>query len=236
FVSPYTDKWAKTHKDLRLWGDSHSLVSGRSGLWHREGDTFLHLSVVQPGGVLYGVTLFEFSGNELRRALAAKRATYSGDSWLLEDIRETRFAGDAVTNASATTRVWQSELTPRSLNFLVNEPNELALRSLDDYSRYLNAQGLDAAPFRLAFWQKCLQPLAVFSLVLVALSFVFGPLRSSTMGFRVFTGIVVGIAFQFAQNLLGPASLIYGFPPLLAVLLPIGVCTVGGLLMLSRSG
>ncbi|MGB5324327.1 MAG: LPS export ABC transporter permease LptG [Pseudomonadales bacterium] len=236
FVAPSTDNWAKTHKDLRLWGESRSLVSGRSGLWHREGETFMHFSVVQPGGVLYGVTLFEFRGAEMRRAIAARRATYSASGWLLEDVRETQFAADHLTNSSANTQLWQSELTPRALNFLANEPDELALRSLADYSRYLLAQGLDAMPFRLAFWQKSLQPLAVFSLVLIALSFVFGPLRSATMGYRVFIGIVVGIAFQFAQNLLGPASLIYGFPPLLAVLAPIGLCAGGGLVMLARSG
>lgn len=236
FVAPTTDKWAKTHKDLRLWGESRSLVSGRSGLWHREGDTFMHFSVVQPGGVLYGVTMFEFDGSALRRARVARRATFSGASWLLEDVRETRFEAQGIENGSANTERWESELTPAALNFLVNEPDELALRSLDDYSRYLEQQGLDAAPFRLAFWQKILQPVAVLSLVLVALSFVFGPLRSATMGFRIFIGIVVGIAFQFAQNLLGPASLIYGFPPLLAVAVPIAVCAGGGMLMLARSG
>ena len=40
-------------------------------------------------------------------------------------------------------------------------------------------------------------------LVLVAISFYFGPLRSVTMGFRVFIGIIVGLLFKYAQDLLG---------------------------------
>lgn len=235
FVAPETDKWAKTHKDLQLWGSSHSLVSGRTGLWHREGNTFMHFNVVQPGGVLYGVTLFEFEQGELRRARTATRATYHNRQWLLEEVRDTEFHGEEIVTATAQTVSWDSEITPSSLAFLVNEPSELAMRSLVEYSRYLQQQGLDSGPYRLAFWQKSLQPAAVFSLVMIALSFVFGPLRSATMGFRVFVGIVVGIAFQFAQNLLGPASLIYGFPPLFAVLMPILLCAVAGFFMLQRA-
>jgi len=235
YVAPVTDKWAKTHKDLRMWGSAVSLVTGRAGLWHREGDTFMHFNVVQPGGVLYGVTIFEFERSELQRARAARRATYQNQQWLLEDVRDTVFGQAEITTAVSKVDYWQNELTPVSLAFLVNEPSELAMQSLRDYSRYLMAQGLDAGPYQLAFWQKCMQPAAVFSLVLIALSFVFGPLRSATMGFRVFIGIVVGITFQFAQNLLGPASLIYGFPPLLAVLLPIALCAVAGTVMLQRA-
>ncbi|MBT8149624.1 MAG: LPS export ABC transporter permease LptG [Pseudomonadales bacterium] len=235
YIAPVTDKWAKTHKDLRMWGSSVSLVSGRTGLWHREGDTFMHFNVVQPGGVLYGVTIFEFERSKLQRARAARRATYQNQQWLLEDVRDTVFGQAEIVTATSKVEYWQNELTPSSLAFLVNEPSELAMQSLLDYSQYLSAQGLDTGPYQLAFWQKCLQPLAVFSLVLIALSFVFGPLRSATMGFRVFIGIVVGITFQFAQNLLGPASLIYGFPPLLAVLLPIALCALAGVMMLQHA-
>ncbi|MDA7686539.1 LPS export ABC transporter permease LptG [Pseudomonadales bacterium] len=235
FVAPTTDRWAKTHKDLKLWGSTHSMVSGRTGLWHREGDTFMHFSVVQPGGVLYGITLFEFSDGELSRARTATRATYQKDQWLLEDVKDTEFNQSAIRTRELTTLIWNSTLTPASLAFLVNEPSELAMQSLVYYSDYLQEQGLDAGPYQLAFWQKCLQPVAIFGLVLIALSFVFGPLRSATMGFRVFVGIVVGIAFQFTQNLLGPASLIYGFSPLLAVLIPILLCVFAGILMLNKA-
>ena len=52
------------------------------------------------------------------------------------------------------------------------------------------------------------------------------------MGYRIFVGVIVGIAFQFSQNLLGPSSIIYGFQPLLAVAAPILVCMlIGGILL-----
>ena len=35
------------------------------------------------------------------------------------------------------------------------------------------------------------------------MSFVFGPLRSVSMGLRLFTGVVTGVVFMILQNLMG---------------------------------
>ena len=55
------------------------------------------------------------------------------------------------------------------------------------------------------------------------------------MGFRIFAGVVVGITFRTSQDLLGPASLVFGFAPLYAALAPIAVCLIAGFLMLGRA-
>lgn len=65
--------------------------------------------------------------------------------------------------------------------------------------------------------------------MILALSFVFGPLREATMGFRVFIALAVGLLFTIAQRLLEPASLLLGLDPLFAVLLPIALCAAVGL-------
>jgi len=87
----------------------------------------------------------------------------------------------------------------------------------------------------MAFWKKILQPLTTAVLVLVAISFVFGPLRSVTMGFRVFSGVIVGLIFKYAQDLLGPSSLVFGFNPIYATLIPVFVCLVVGIYLLRRA-
>ena len=91
YVSPFTDQWAKSHKDLSTSGMDRSLVAG-GGLWHREGDTFMHFNVVQPGGVLYGVTTFEFDAEgDLLSSSFARRASYQSDGWLMEGVRKSVF-------------------------------------------------------------------------------------------------------------------------------------------------
>ncbi len=53
-------------------------------------------------------------------------------------------------------------------------------------------------------------------MMLMALSFIFGPLRSVSMGVRVVTGISFGFLFYVLDQIFGPLSLVYGLPPILA--------------------
>jgi lipopolysaccharide export system permease protein len=100
---------------------------------------------------------------------------------------------------------------------------------------FLKNQHIKNAEYSLSFWQKLLKPLATASLVLVAISFIFGPLRSVTTGQRIFSGVVFGVLFELIQRLLGPSSLVFGFSPLFAVLLPITLCICIGIYLLRRA-
>ena len=57
-------------------------------------------------------------------------------------------------------------------------------------------------------------------MLIMALSFIFGPLRSVTMGARVLMGILTGFAFFIADRVFGPVALIYQLPPVVGALLP----------------
>ena len=121
------------------------------------------------------------------------------------------------------------------LTILAVEPGQLRVEDLYRFSRYLQQQGLDSDDYELALWRKVLQPFAIGGLVLVAISVIFGPLREGTMGFRMFAGVLGGIVFSTSQDLMGPASLVFGFPPVYAALVPILICVLAGILLLSRA-
>ena len=114
-------------------------------------------------------------------------------------------------------------------------PESLPVRELRSYAAYLESEGLRAGDYWLAFWNKVLQPAVIFSLLLIAVAFVFGPLRESTTGFRVFSGVLVGVVFQMSLKLLGPSSLVFGFSPFWAVATPVLICLTVGLLLLRRA-
>ncbi|WP_369602204.1 LPS export ABC transporter permease LptG [Hahella sp. SMD15-11] len=233
YVAPFTERVAKTYKSLAR-GEAET-ISSSTGLWHREGNTFMHFNAVQPKGVLLGVQLFEFDETgRLQKAVEARRALFQGDHWLLYDVRETQLGAQQTTVSRHATRPWQSELAPDVLGVLVLDPDYLSIRGLSTYIGYLSEQGLNADRYQLSFWNKVLRPLATAVLVLVAISFIFGPLRSVTMGFRVFCGILVGLVFKYMQDMLGPASVVYGFHPALAVALPILISAIAATLLFRR--
>ncbi|MFT5580761.1 MAG: lipopolysaccharide export system permease protein [Paraglaciecola psychrophila] len=232
FVAPHTETIAQGDRAIALRSDS-SIVS-RDGLWHREGNDFMHFNVVQASGVLYGVSIYSYDAQrQLRSTLYAQRAIFQADHWLLEDYsRSTLSALDVgsgvVAQQTGLSTSWDTALSPALLNILVLDPIDLSIKGLWDYSKYLDGQGLNSGRYKLAFWEKVLQPLATVSLVLIAVSFVFGPLREVTMGFRIFVGVLFGVVFRTGQDLLTPASLVYGFSPIYASLIPIVICLLIG--------
>ncbi|MRI34581.1 LPS export ABC transporter permease LptG [Endozoicomonas sp. OPT23] len=233
YVAPMTEQIAETRKAIAR--STNGEYSGE-GVWHREGNEYMYFNAVEPNGVLYGVSRFVFDDNKkLIESSFAKRAIYQQDHWILEDVTSSRKVGDRIISSSATTMPWETSLTTTLLKVVVVRPDALSISGLHTYTEYLKEQGLDTGEYSLAFWTKALQPLSVFSLVLVGISFVFGPLRSVSMGFRIFSGVITGVAFMIIQNLLGPSSLVFGFPPLISVMLPVMICIFVGWLLLWRA-
>jgi lipopolysaccharide export system permease protein len=235
YVAPATENTAQANRSLAQGGGDAQ--SAKHGLWHRQGDEFIHINSVQPNGTLYGVTRYRF--DDQRHMLSssfAKRAKFAEDHWQLSDVTTTLFHDKRTEVVAAPTERWDVALSPQLLSTVVMAPESLSITGLWGYIHYLADQGLNNGRYWLAFWVKVLQPLVTAALVLMAISFIFGPLRSVTLGQRVFTGVLVGFTFRIAQDLLGPSSLVFGFSPLFAVLVPAGVCALAGVWLLRRAG
>ncbi len=233
FVAPITDQIAESNRAIAR-GDSQ-VEDSDVGLWSRDGDEFMHFNAVQSNGKLFGVSRYLYDEDgKLLRSSQADLAIYTNGSWVEENVRETIFLPDSVNTKTYETRPWDTRLTPQLLNVLVLQEESLSIRDLYTYADFREQQGLPTQKYWLVFWEKVLQPFATISLVLIAVSFIFGPLRQVTTGFRVFTGVMVGVAFRTSQTILGPSSLVFGFSPLIAVAIPIIICAIAGVWVLAR--
>ena len=86
------------------------------------------------------------------------------------------------------------------------DPDALSISGLHNYVKYLKSSGQDAGRYQLNMWSKIFQPLSVAVMMLMALSFIFGPLRSVPMGVRVVTGISFGFVFYVLDQIFWPAD------------------------------
>jgi lipopolysaccharide export system permease protein len=235
YVAPWSENLAQSGRALAQ--SAGKAQSSRHGLWHRQGHEYTHVNAVQPNGLLLGVTRYEFDDNRhLLQSSFAQRGIYRGDYWELENVSITDFGNCQTSVRQEPKVIWSVELTPQVLDTVIMEPDALSISGLWWYIHYLADQGLSNKSYWLAFWSKIFQPLVTAALVLMAISFIFGPLRSVTLGQRIFTGVIIGFALRIFQDLLGPSSLVFGFSPLLAVLAPALLCAVAGVLLLRRAG
>ncbi|WP_346839188.1 LPS export ABC transporter permease LptG [Microbulbifer sp. SAOS-129_SWC] len=234
FVIPVTNQHAENGKAMAL-GEMQGRGLGQ-GLWLQDGGEFVHFNAALPSGELFGVTRYRFDNQrELKRVEFSERGHFTGHHWVLENNRATTFSDDHASSEVETSRVWNSDFSPDLFALIVPLPEDLSPRSLWSYGHFLDRKEQDSSRYWLQFWKKLLQPLTIASLVMVAISFIFGPLREVTTGLRVFTGVIVGIVFQTLQDMLGPSSVVFGFPPLVAVLAPILLCFAIGWWLLRRA-
>lgn len=243
FVAPGLEMHAEVTRAI-VRGEEQ-LVS-RSGYWLRDGRRYLHANAIGADGELLGLTVYLFSEELLPEAnLVADSAAWQGVSnggnrWRLNNVRQLEFRQGADFGLLAGAQALDSmdlvlELSPALMDVLVMDPQNMPVSDLYRYAGYFRGQQQDAGQYYLAFWKKVLQPLTTVSLVLVAISFIFGPLRSATMGSRLFTAICFGLGFVLLQRMLGIATLVYQSDPLTAVVLPILLSAGLGAYLLRRA-
>ena len=241
WVAPATEALAEAHKARILRGSGG--VEFKGGYWYREGSLTMHVEALDDNGDLLGVRQYWLNDRgRLSLTREAARAEYlggadAGADWLLHDGLETHLSDDRLRAQPFSELLWRGQIDPGLISErLLVDARRLSLLDLRRQIGYLQREGLDATAQLIAFWSKCLQPAALFGLVLLALASVLGPLRDVGIGVRISVGIVVGLSFKYLQDLFAPMAVVYELAPPLAVAAPIALCWAIAILGLRRVG
>ncbi|WP_416886707.1 LPS export ABC transporter permease LptG [Marinospirillum sp.] len=230
---------AESYRWEKRTGQQMASVSSARDLWLKEERQFYRIQVARDDGQLLGVTIYQLDANwQLSERITAARADWQEQEgrWVLRDVQRLRLDPEQLQQERLPSLVWPVPIAPEFVALQAFDPRDLPPTRLWHYAHYLEARGQPSGFYWLALWQKLLLPITVFAVVLLGASFTFGPLRSVPAGTRVFHGILIGLSVKFAQDLLGPAALLWGFPPILAVLIPAGFCAAWGGWQIYRTG
>ncbi len=222
--------WGQRQSDqLKLAARSNNVAMARySGLWAREGDTFLNavdgqerMESGQRVLELRDVRLYQVGeGGRVRSLTRAGMAVHDADGWRLEQVRRVDFEGDVARERTAASQAWESELDANALAAGVTRPRNLSAADLQASIEYRRRNGLDARDYEDTYWSRWFYPLNVLALCLAAVPFAFGSLRSGGMGKRLFLGIVFALGFMLLQMQFGRLAGAFRFDYRIAYALP----------------
>lgn len=218
--APQAQKMARDLRAFSLSGGS--IVSVRSGVWARDVNDFIFIGKINDNK-LYGLNMWRFDSNKsLQNILFAEEVDYDKDNqWIMKNVQITDMRDEVVIAKQTLPEYrWTTSLAPDKLAVVTVKPEELSLSGLYDYVSYLKASEQDASRYDLALWRKITQPFSIAVMMLMALSFIFGPLRSVTMGARILSGVIAGFTFYISSEFFGPLSLVYGIPPVFGAVAP----------------
>ena len=193
--------------------------------WHLDNNGNLQTAVHANGG--------KYTGREPIDVTSDKPSEQYRYEWQLNDMVELSInQGFESSQAVSPSDTLSLPFAPESVYLLTRKAEDLSLTQLYEHRQFMQEQGKRSLDHEVAFWQKLLSPLSILSLVIVACSFVFGSLRTHSLGLRIVVALLFGLLFSYIQDLVGFISLATGFSPMLMVLLPIiGSAALGGYLI-----
>ncbi len=227
----------KAARDLRAFATSGgAIMSVRTGVWARDANDFIFIGKVEDSKI-YGMNMWRYDDDKrLESVVYAAEVEYVSDNtWTMKDVQLTEMVDEVeISKQSLAEYSWTTSLAPDKLAVVTVKPEELSLGGLYDYVTYLKASEQDPSRYELAFWRKVTQPFSIAVMMLMALSFIFGPLRSVTMGARILSGVIAGFTFYISSEFFGPLSLVYNIPPVFGAVMPSIVFLTVALLLLRR--
>ncbi len=233
-VVPATEKYAQQMKTFAISGGQ--AVETPYGTWVRNDNEFIQIGALQSDGSINNVTRYLFDDQlNLQEVTIAKKATKNEAGWLLEDVYGTKFTKDR-TEVIEKGQQQISKLLDLDV-VEISSVRHLERLSIMDLHKAIEAgktSELDVQEHQLAFWKKICQPFAILVMIYLAIPFVFGPLRSSSMGLKVVAAILVGISFHMLNSTFAPLTAVVGMPPFLAVFLPSIIFFLIGTFMVLR--
>ncbi len=240
-ISPPSERLAQQTR-LKARGSQISVRDFRSGVWVRDivkdekgavsAFRFINVRQVSPDVGTRGWRIMEFDRDyRLRSTVTAESGTFvPGVGWELTDAIETRvpqLSSDASLAADARTQVtkqpkmlWRTELKPDIFSVLLVQPERMAGWDLVQYIRHLAENRQQTERYEIAFWGKVFYPWAVLVMMALALPFAYLHVRAGGVSFKIFTGVMIGVAFYGMNKLFAHIGLLNTWPPLIVSALP----------------
>jgi len=235
YVAPPLAQFAKREKTTSKLADVS--FAGSSGAWVKEGSLILRVQSGEVDQAFGGVTLFELDGpNRLRSIQRADRISVANPGqWQLQNVASTRFAPDHVFSEVLKQVSMRSSINADFLGLAATDPGLLTLRALAAYIEHLRRNNLDTVVYEIGFWSRIARFFAVIVVSLMALPFVFGPLRTTGAGTRTVIGAMLGVVFFLVTRTIENGGQLFGLNPVLVGWLPTAAVALGTLVAIART-
>lgn len=234
YVAPPLAQFAKREKTTSKLADVS--FAGSSGAWVKDGNLILRVQTGEVDQAFGGVSLFQLSGNRLLSVERAERISVANrGEWQLQNVETTRFAEGHVDSELVNQVTMRSAVNPDFLGLAATDPQLLTLRGLKTYIDHLRRNSLETSVYEIGYWSRIARLAAVIIVSLLAIPFVFGPLRTTGAGTRTVIGVLLGVVFFVITGTIENSGRLFDLDPVLVGWLPTGVIGLCTLIAISRT-
>jgi lipopolysaccharide export system permease protein len=193
-----------------------------TGLWVKDGRSFINIRQVTLDAKLLGVRIYKFNDNSaLESVTDAEDARFVPPGhWLLSKVVRTVLVGETSHVEREASSEWESAVNPELLTVLMVAPERMSMFGLVNYTQHLADNHQKTERYEVAIWKKLFYPLAALVMVALALPFGYSQNRISSGSLKMFAGVMMGIFFYALNGLFSNLGVINSWPPLASATLP----------------
>lgn len=230
-VTPFSEKMAQR---LRIKATESVIAQDfRSGLWVKDGNSFVNVEEVMPDAGLVNIHIYEFDKSfKLRSISNAESGQFKEDYWDLKGVTKTIFEKDTVKATAFPEANWRSLLRPELLNVLLVLPEKMSAWNLYSYIDHLSANKQKTTRYEVALWTKMVYPLACLVMIILALPFGFIQQRASGASTKIFIGLMLGVLYQILNRVFVHLGLLNDWTPWFSAVMPTVLFLIAGMVML----
>lgn len=236
-ITPISEKMAQRMRIKAT--DSVIAQDFKTGLWVKDGKSFVNVENVLPDASLFNIHVYEFDENfRLRSISNAKNGYFDEDRWRLSKVTQTKFNNAKVIQQSnIQTQIfneanWKSLIRPELLNVLLVAPEKMSAWNLYSFINHLSDNKQKTTRYTVALWAKMIYPLACVVMVILALPFGFLQQRSDGTSTKIFIGVLLGVVYQIMNRVFIHLGVLNDWPPLMSAIIPTILFLLAGLSLL----
>ena len=230
-ITPFSEKMAQR---MRIQATESVVAQDfRSGLWVKDGNSFVNVAEIMPDATLKDIYIYEFSPTfKLTAINAAKEGYFIDNYWNLKKVTKTAFNDDTIEVTHFDETKWRSLIRPELLNVLLVLPEKMSAWNLYAYIKHLSNNKQKTTRYEVALWSKLIYPIACIVMIVLALPFGFVQQRASNTSAKIFIGIMLGVLYQILNRIFIHLGLLNDWSPLFSAVVPTILFFMAGVIML----
>lgn len=191
--------------------------------WLKDRDKIISVDKNYDGKNFLGVEIFEINDNKLTKVIKSKRMVISNENTILGDSNIYKIDFDKLDFEKVASQKINLLFDDSLVNTLQKDPLDLSIVDIYNQVKFLSDNNLNSGVFQIELSKRLIKPFVLIVTILFSMLFIFGSMRNSSMGKKLFLGIVISLVLELYLRIGGSLSLKFDYNYFVIVLLPLTI-------------
>jgi lipopolysaccharide export system permease protein len=231
FVAPNLGEYSQNYKALKS-GETIS-KSFNQQVWLKDKNLFVNMEKNYDGKNFTGINIFEVKNNKLQNVSYAGRMNIENNKAILGEVKTYEILENSLNFTENSTKKLNLLFDNKLIETLRKNPDDLSIVDIYKQVSFLNDNGLKSGVFQIELYKRMIKPFILITTILFSMLFIFGSMRNSTMGKKLFLGVAISLVLELYLRISGALVLKFDYNYALVVLTPIVIFFIITLKLLS---